>query len=180
MEVEFADGETDTVRLLGVDTPETTLGDVSPDEYEGFPESQAARDHLFNWGQRASSYAVDQLNGQQVRVVTDPESDRRGSFDRLLAYIFVDGANFNRGLLENGYARVYDSSFSLRGEFDGVESQARSDEIGLWNYEAASTPTPTTTPDSSDGGSGDLETPTPSGGPSDPYDCGDGEACESL
>ena len=50
MEVELADGETDTVRLLGVDTPETTLGDVSPDEYEGFSENQAARDHLFNWG----------------------------------------------------------------------------------------------------------------------------------
>ena len=206
MEVEFADGETDTVRLLGVDTPETTLGDVSPDEYEGFPETQAARDHLFNWGQRASSYAVDQLNGQQVRVVTDPESDRRGSFDRLLAYIFVNGANFNRGLLEDGYARVYDSSFSLRGEFDGVESQARSNDVGLWDYDAESTPI--TTPDSGDGGGGDLETPTPSGGASDPYDCsdfesgevaqqwfenhnpgedpagldrdGDGEACESL
>lgn len=63
MEVEFADGETDTVRLLGVDTPEVTLGDVSPGEYEGFPESPAARDHLFNWGERASSYAVDQLDG---------------------------------------------------------------------------------------------------------------------
>ena len=180
MEVEFADGETDTVRLLGVDTPEVTLGDVSPGEYEGFPESQAARDHLFNWGERASSYAVDQLDGQQVRVVTDPESDRRGSFDRLLAYIFVDGTNFNRGLLENGYARVYDSSFSLRGEFDGVESQARSNDVGLWDYGVASTPTPTTTSDSSDGGSGDLETPTPSGGASDPYDCSDFESGEVV
>ena len=75
---------------------------------------------------------------------------------------------------------MYDSSFSLRGEFDGVESQARSNDVGLWDYEAASTPTPTTTPDSSDGGGGDLETPTPSGGASDPYDCSDFESGEGA
>ena len=118
VEVEFADGETDTIRLIGVDTPETSLGDVSPEEYEGIPETQAARDHLYEWGGRASEFATEELDGQQVRVVTDGEGDRRGSFGRLLAYIYTDGENFNQQLLADGYARVYDSSFSLREEFD--------------------------------------------------------------
>ncbi|WP_233553807.1 hypothetical protein [Halococcus sp. IIIV-5B] len=61
VEVEFAGGETDTIRFIGVDTPETSLGDVSPDEYEGIPNTQAARDHLYNWGQQASEYATNQL-----------------------------------------------------------------------------------------------------------------------
>jgi micrococcal nuclease len=179
VEVEFVDGETDTVRLIGVDTPETSLGDVSPDEYEGIPSTQAARDHLYNWGQRASEFATEQLDGQQVRVVTDGEGDRRGSFGRLLAYIYADGENFNQQLLEDGYARVYDSSFSLRSEFDSTEEQARSNNVGLWDFEGdTSTPTATPTPESNDGdsgggGDGALETPAPSGGASDPYDCGD-------
>ncbi|EMA44273.1 thermonuclease family protein [Halococcus saccharolyticus] len=149
MEVAFANGDDpDTVRLIGIDTPETTLGDVSPDEYEGIPSTQAARDHLFNWGERASDYATEELEGQTVRVVTDGESDRRGSFDRLLAYIYVNEENFNRALLDEGYARVYDSEFSLRSEFDSAEEQARSNNVGLWDFEASDTATPT--PDGGD------------------------------
>lgn len=203
MEVKFASGGVDTIRLIGVDTPETTLGDVSPDEYEGIPETQAARDHLYNWGQQAEQFAVNRLEGQTVRVVTDGEGDRRGSFGRLLAYIYVDDESFNHQLLEGGYARVYDSEFSLREQFDSTEEQSRSNSVGLWDFEGDSS-TPTPTPTESSGGEGDF--PPPSGDSSDPYDCsdfdsqeqaqryfesvegdpsgldgnGDGEACESL
>jgi len=186
MEVEFADGETDTVRLIGVDTPETTFGDVSGEDYEGIPNTQAARDHLYDWGQRASEFATEELDGQEVRVVTDAEGDRRGSFGRLLAYIYVGEQNFNRQLLDQGYARVYDSQFSLREAFDSAESQARSNDVGLWDFDAPETATPTPTPESDDGddgesgdsGSGDL--PPPSGGASDPYDCGDFDSQEQA
>lgn len=174
VEIEFDSGETDTIRLIGVDTPETSLGDVSPDEYEGIPETQAARDHLYNWGQRASKFATEQLDGQQVRVVTDGEGDRRGSFGRLLAYIYTDGENFNQRLLADGYARVYDSSFSLSEEFDSTEQQARSNSVGLWEFDGdASTPTPTPTEEPADGGDRGSDLPPPSGGSDDPYDCSD-------
>jgi len=36
---------------FGVDTPETTLSRVSPDEFAGIPDTTAGRDHLFNWGE---------------------------------------------------------------------------------------------------------------------------------
>ena len=172
MEVEFANGEEDTVRLIGVDTPETTLGDVNPGEYEDIPDTPAARDHLYNWGQQASQYATDELEGQEVRVVTDAEGDRRGSYGRLLAYLYVGDENFNRTLLENGYARVYDSSFSLRDEFDSAESEARSNDVGLWDFEddSLSSDADESTSDS-DGGSDDEVDlpPVPADGD---YDCG--------
>ena len=183
LEVEFASGETDTIRFIGVDTPETSLGDVSPDEYEGIPNTPAARDHLYNWGQQASEYATNQLEGETVRVVTDNEGDRRGSFGRLLAYIYVGETNFNQQLLEDGYARVYDSSFSLREDFDSAEGQARSNDVGLWDFETeeTSTATPTPTPESGSGGDGSsVETPTPSGDASDPYDCSDFDSQEAA
>lgn len=181
VEVEFAGGETDTIRFIGVDTPETSLGDVSPDEYEGIPNTQAARDHLYNWGQQASEYATNQLEGETVRVVTDDEGDRRGSFGRLLAYIYVGETNFNEQLLEDGYARVYDSSFSLREDFDSTEEEARSNDVVVWDFEAEETATATSTPESgsNDGGSG-VETPTPSGDASDPYDCSDFDSQEAA
>ena len=184
VEVEFDGGETDTIRLIGVDTPETSLGDVSADDYEGIPSTQAARDHLYEWGEDASQYATEELDGQQVRVVTDSEGDRRGSFGRLLAYIYTDGENFNRGLIEEGYARVYDSEFSLREEFDSAEQQARSNDVGLWDFEAESTATATATDEpeagDDDGSGGALETPTPSndGDLPDPYDCSDFDSQE--
>jgi micrococcal nuclease len=55
-----------------------------------------------------------------------------------LAYIYVDGENFNRQLLANGYARLYDSRFSLRDEFAATEATAREDGVGLWGLDEAS------------------------------------------
>ncbi len=150
MEVRFANGEEETVRLIGVDTPETTLGDVNPNEYEGIPDTPAARDHLYNWGQQASQHATEELEGKEVRVVIDSEGDRRGSYGHLLAYLYVGDENFNRTLLEGGYARVYDSSFSLREEFDRTEAEARSNDVGLWDFEDDSSSSETDVSDSKD------------------------------
>ncbi|WP_231189016.1 thermonuclease family protein [Haladaptatus sp. DYF46] len=144
MEVEFPNGETDTLRLLGVDTPETTLSRVNPDEFEGIPDSTAGRDHLYEWGEWASQFATDELDGKTVQIETDPEADRRGTFGRLLVYIYVDGENFNRQLLTNGYARLYESSFSKRSDFETAEANAQQNEVGLWDFdEPTSTPEPT-------------------------------------
>lgn len=148
IEARFPNGDLDTLRLLGVDTPETTLSRVTPDEFEGIPDTREGRDHLFDWGERASAHAEEELNGETVRIAVDPEADRRGSYGRLLVYVYVDGDNFNEQLLEDGYARVYDSSFSERDAFREAESTARENEVGLWDFETPETPTatPTETP----------------------------------
>lgn len=75
-------------------------------------------------------------------MVTDPASDERGSFGRVLASLYLDGTNFNRLLLEQGLARVYDSSFSLGDKFHQIEETARSEERGLWAFEGSSAAEP--------------------------------------
>ena len=142
VEAEFPNGEVDTLRLLGVDTPETTLSRVSPDEFEGIPDSTAGRDHLFNWGEKATDFAREELAGQTVRIEVDPTADRRGYYGRLLVYVYVDGENFNKRLLSEGYARLYESEFRLSDEFEAAESNARENAVGLWDFVAA-TPSPT-------------------------------------
>ncbi len=204
MEVRFPNGEVDTLRLLGVDTPETTLSRVSPDEFEGIPETADGRDWLYDWGERASDFAVDELDGREVRIATDPQADRRGSFGRLLVYVYVDGENFNERLLTDGYARMYDSSFSKRGAFADAERRAQRNDVGLWDYDAPE-PTPEPAPEPTErktdtSGGSDLP-PLPADSdydcshltweqaqqvledyPSDPHRLDgddDGEACES-
>lgn len=134
VEAKFPNGETDTLRLLGVDTPETSYQSVSPDEFEGIPETTDGRDHLYNWGGNATEFANQTLENQEVKIEVDQQADRRGSFGRLLVYIYADGQNFNKQLLTDGYARLYESDFSERSAFESAESQAQNDEIGLWNY----------------------------------------------
>ncbi|WP_017344620.1 thermonuclease family protein [Halorubrum sp. T3] len=195
MEVEFPNGEVDTVRLLGVDTPETSVGSTSPGEFEGIPETDAGRAHLKAWGDEASAFAESELAGEEVTVVTG--GDRRGGYGRLLAVLYVDGEDFNERLLTEGYARLYDTEFALRDAYAATEADARERGAGLWNFDESDYPT-----DASEVDDADLP-PLPADGD---YDCddfdtraeanavlerstgdphgldadGDGEACESL
>ncbi len=132
VDIEYQNGSTDTVRLLGVDTPET-YGSVSPGEFEGVPDTQAGRECLQAAGENASAYATDRLAGQTVTLQFDSQADRRGDYGRLLAYVQVDGSNFNYGLVERGHARVYDSTFSKSDSFYSAESAAQSAERNVWD-----------------------------------------------
>lgn len=133
LDVRFVDGSEDRVRLLGVDTPETHA-DNSPGEFEGVPETDAGRACLADWGERATAFAEDRLAGETVVVETDAASDRRGGYDRLLAYVTVDGSeeSFNRALLVDGYARLYDSEFTQRDAYAATEDRAMENDTGLW------------------------------------------------
>ena len=134
VEARFPNGEVDTLRLLGVDTPETSYDRLSPDEFEGIPDTTAGRDHLYDWGERATAFATEELEGETVRIVIDSAADRRGGYGRLLVYIYTDEGNFNERLLTQGYARLYESSFTLESSFAAAETTARDEKRGLWGF----------------------------------------------
>ena len=172
LKVEYADGETETVRLLGVDTPEVHT-DTDPAEWSGIPDTEAGRAHLRDWGHKASEYARTELErGEEVRVVVDSEADRRGSYGRLLAYVYDDGDLFNLALLRQGYARMYDTEFAERSRFADAGATARANDVGVWGFEGATrtrTATATATP-----------TPTPTATPAGPSDAGGDDPAAAL
>lgn len=87
--IEVARGpETDTVRLLGIDTPETRHPTKAVECF----------------GPEAASYTDQQLLGRSVRLEADIEE--RDRYGRRLAYVVVDGERFNDELLRRGYARL--------------------------------------------------------------------------
>ena len=129
--IEYPNGTRDTVRLVGVDTPEVRA-DNDPAEFEGVPDTAAGADCLRSAGTNASAFAKDRLLGRTVGIATDPNLDRRGYYDRLLAYVVVDDRLFNYQLVASGRARVYDSDFSRADSFRAAETDARESRRGLW------------------------------------------------
>ena len=131
IQVAYENGTGDTVRLVGVDTPEVHT-ENDPAEFEGVPETSDGASCLRGAGTNASSLAKQQLLGETVGLAFDPNLDRRGYYDRLLAYVVFDGTLFNHRLVETGHARVYDSEFTGAERFYAAEDAARSDRHGLW------------------------------------------------
>lgn len=153
IDVRFRNGTTDTVRLLGVDSPEV-YSEVDPSEFEGVPSSEAGRECLADYGDRASNYTRTRLAGATVQLRFDDRADRRGGYGRLLAYVIVDGENFNYRLVVEGYARVYDSTFEQSARFYSAEETSQESQTGLWECRSVATATQVPTP--SGAGGGDL------------------------
>jgi micrococcal nuclease len=112
----------DTVRLIGVDTPETNR--------EGTP--------VQFYGPEASLFARRALLEKRVRLEFEPPDRPGGSRDkyqRALAYIFTDdGRNFNLELIEQGFGRAYTRyPFKYEQAFRKAEQAARAARRGIWN-----------------------------------------------
>ena len=109
-------GATDTIRLLGVDTPEThhpTKG-------------------VQCFGPAASRYSRRRLLGRQVRLDGDVEG--RDIYGRRLAYVYLGEHRFNDELLRKGYARllVIAPNREHGREMLAAELEARHADRGLW------------------------------------------------
>lgn len=106
-----------TVRLIGIDTPET----VHPERSAEF------------FGPEASEFTKKQLEGKKVHLEFEP-TRQYGDYDRLLAYVFLsDGTFFNAELVKQGYARVFGRDrFQYYKEFRRYEREARVAGVGLW------------------------------------------------
>jgi micrococcal nuclease len=123
IDIRYDNGTTETVRLLGVDTPEV-YAENEPGDFERVPDTDDGRTCLSYEGKVPSAMAENRLLGERFTLKHDSEADRRGYYGRLLAYVYVHGEHFNYQLVENGHARVYDSAFSKSDEFDAAEDDA--------------------------------------------------------
>ncbi|WP_018257087.1 lamin tail domain-containing protein [Halomicrobium katesii] len=140
VEIRYDDGTFDTVRLLGIDTPETRGGTNSA-EFEGVPDTAAGRACLERAAGNATRALEALVGGVPVVVAVDPKADRRDRYDRLLAYLVVDGVDANERLVERGHARVYDSTFSRSDRFYDLEANAQDARRGVWACVDPATPT---------------------------------------
>ncbi|MGZ6976593.1 MAG: thermonuclease family protein [Acidimicrobiia bacterium] len=108
--------QTDTVRLLGIDTPETH----HPTKPVGC------------FGPEAAAYTKAQLEGRTVTLEADVEP--RDIYHRRLAYVYIAGHRFNDELLQKGYARllVIPPNGSHARTMLAEELEAKRNGVGLW------------------------------------------------
>jgi micrococcal nuclease len=111
-----------TVRLIGVDTPETARPET-PVQFHG-PE--------------ASEFTRSSLLDRDIVLEFEPPGRQGGDLDkygRTLAYVITaDGRNFNKELVRLGHGRVYSRyAFTYQREFEQAERSARAEGLGIWN-----------------------------------------------
>ena len=112
------EGKSFTVRLIGVDTPETKRPTKAVQYF----------------GREATAFTKAHLEGKTVALEKDRTGDTVDRYGRLLRYVLLDGDNFNARLIREGYAHAYRRfPFSKRTEFIELEDQARRRGSGLWN-----------------------------------------------
>lgn len=111
--------EINTVRLLGINTPEV----------------QNPYKNAECFGGEASVKAKELLQNTEVYLLPDPQSSDRDKYHRLLRYVFLPNGGFvNAGLVKQGYAFNYIyEPFQYMKYFDSLEKEAKSNRLGLWS-----------------------------------------------
>lgn len=123
----FIDGDTitvdmngadETIRMIGVDTPETHRPETPVQCY----------------GPQAADYTKNLIGTSKVRLAADPLNTNRDRYGRLLRYVYLpDGTLVEASLIKNGYAFAYTSfPFQKRDEFTNYETSAKNANLGLW------------------------------------------------
>lgn len=106
-----------TVRLIGVDAPES----VHRDSSKNTPE-----------GELASLWMKRFIEGKRVTLEYDQE--RKDQYGRTLAYVYVNGIMAEDALLSAGMARTLTMEPNTRYQhhFELLEKQARAGGNGFW------------------------------------------------
>jgi micrococcal nuclease len=116
------DGEKKKVRLLMIDTPEMNYDKGDPMPY----------------AEQAKARTMDLLeNAKSVQLLFDkgPETDK---YDRLLAYVFVDGVSLHEILLTEGLAAVRyvnAPNDTLESELRDIQEVAEKAKLHIWAHE---------------------------------------------
>lgn len=110
----LVDGVDETVRIVGINTPET-------DEC---------------WGSEATQAATRLLDGTSVVLIADPTQADRDRYGRLLRYVVLpDGTDFGLRMISDGNADEYtfDNAYAHQQAYRDADAAAAAGGRGLWN-----------------------------------------------
>ncbi|MBL8159685.1 thermonuclease family protein [Candidatus Saccharibacteria bacterium] len=111
------DGIRESIRLVGVDTPETH-----------HPSKPAQC-----YGTEATQFTRNLVKGKPVKLVADTKQPNRDKYGRLLRYVFLqDGRELNELLVTGGYAFVTNFNTEKKKEFRQLQEAAKNSRTGLW------------------------------------------------
>ena len=111
------------VRMIAIDTPELAKNGNKAEYYAN----------------EASDYTCNKLkNAKKIELEYDNNSDKVDKYDRVLAWVYVDGKLLQEDLVKNGYAKIaylYDD-YKYTSTLQEKQELASANEKGLWNRDA--------------------------------------------
>lgn len=110
----LVDGVVETVRIVGINTPETDQC----------------------WGSEATQAAARLLDGTSVVLIADPTQADRDRYGRLLRYVVLpDGTDFGLRMISDGNADeyTYDNAYAHQQAYRDADAAAAAGGRGLWN-----------------------------------------------
>lgn len=114
---------TETVRVVGIDTPEISQRTQSGECY----------------GEEASIRARELLSNKTITFYRDETQDVRDDYGRLLGYITLpSGDDFGNLMISQGYALEFTFKYPYKKQqiYQKAERYAKSKKIGLWAHNA--------------------------------------------
>jgi len=125
--IQFDDGDTiqvdmegkkETIRFIGVDTPET----------------HDPRKPVQCFGKSAAEFTKNLIGQNRVRLAADLTNSNRDRYQRLLRYVYLpDGTLVNQKIISEGYGfALVGFPFTKMEEFKASEKYARENNKGLW------------------------------------------------
>ena len=119
------EGKEQNVRYLLIDTPETNHPRLGKQPF----------------GEKAKERNRELMNSGKLEIEFDI-GGKTDKYDRLLAYIYIDGVSVQETLLEEGLARVayvYPPNTRHLDAYKKAEEKAKKAGIGIWTLEDYST-----------------------------------------
>lgn len=118
------DGETVTVRFLGINTKETVDPEIGEEA----------------WGKEASDFTKEKLeNATKIELEFDEVADEKDKYNRYLAWIWVDDELLQNLLVECGLAETYmlQNNYKYAGMLQESEEIAKNSKLGIWSEETS-------------------------------------------
>ena len=128
LKVRTSSGRYITVRLIGVDTPETRKPGRGVEC--GGKQATAAMQKLVLGRRRGRTL------GRPVTLTSDPTQDATDRFGRTLAYVnVVGGSDVGRSMVTTGWATVYvfEAPFARLAPFTSAQNAAKTAARGAWS-----------------------------------------------
>ncbi len=130
--VKESDGNVITVRLIGIDAPES----VASEEY-----TEKTGKENSEYGVMASEHLKELLQGSDI-LYLQYDKERVDKYDRTLAYVYAsnDGditGMVNGWMVKDGYATIMEIEPNTKyaDRFEFYQNYAKNEGIGLWQYE---------------------------------------------
>lgn len=117
------DGKKETVRLIGIDTPES----VDP------------RRPVECFGKEASEKTKSLVLDKKVFIQGDVTQSNKDKYGRILRYVFLEDETLvNELLIQEGYAYeyTYEEPYQYQQDFKQAEREAREQQKGFWSETA--------------------------------------------